>query len=252
MGDWLDSLDSAQDLGELPIPVKVLVTSHTMEEWSRRTRSDENELLAYAADKLYWSWRFELPDARFDSADALRLRASVRRIASIMELEEGTSWTDNGHSDISLAYKPLPPLLKQQREKRLLGQKGAGSATLEALQAPRYDGVRAHLAKAEAFLHVEPPDLANSAKESVCAVELLARLICNSPKDTLGDLIKKLQSTGRIDTALAKSLEGIWGFTSNAPAVRHGGKSTLDVAQAQLVLQLARSSIVYLLRADTD
>ena len=75
--------------------------------------------------------------------------------------------------------------------------------------------------------------------------------MCNDQAATLGELIKQLKGRQDLDSALLKALEGVWGYTSNAPGVRHGGTPDLDVAQAQITLDLARSSIHYLLRADT-
>jgi hypothetical protein len=120
-----------------------------------------------------------------------------------------------------------------------------------ALAAPRYSVVRTHLSKAQNFLTQDPPDLANSAKEAISAVEELARLVCDDSTSTLGELIKVMKNEKGLDPALVKALDGMWGYTSNAPGVRHSGAADLDIAQAQMTLDLARSSIGYLLRADT-
>ena len=252
LGDWIDDLPMGTDLAALPSPLVIKCTSYTVESWKKRSRADENDVLSFAANKLYWAWRFELDGARFTAADCLRLRTSLATIERILLLEEGTLWQQSDSSDHSLLYAPTPTLLKAQRERRIHGQAGTAKTGLEAaLAAPRYSGVRTHLSKSQSFLEQDPPDLANSAKEAICAVEALARLVCNDHNATLGDLIKQLKTKQDLDPALLKALEGIWGYTSNAPGVRHGGTADLDVAQAQITLDLARSSIYYLLRADT-
>ncbi len=252
LGDWIDELDTSTELAALPSSLVIKCTTYTMESWKKRPRADDNEVLSFAANKLYWAWRFELDGARFTAADCLRLRTSLTTIDRILLLEEGTLWQQSDTSDNSLLYVPTPTLLKAQREKRIHGPAGSAKTGLDAaLAAPRYAGVRAHLSKSHSFLSQDPPDLANSAKEAICAVEALARLVCNDQSSTLGDLIKKLKAKQDLDPALLKALEGMWGYTSNAPGVRHGGTADLDVAQAQVTLDLARSSIHYLLRADT-
>jgi len=251
LGDWLDDLDPAADLGGIPTPLVVKCTTHTVDSWRNRTRADDNDILSYAASKMYWAWRFELDGAHFSGADCLRLRTTASGIERVLVLEEGTSWTRGTTESDSLLFRPTPSFLRSQREKRMLGHEGSKVGLDHALGAPRYSGVRAHLSKSQQFLIQDPPDLANSAKEAICAVEALARLACNDQTATLGDLIKVLKSKHGLDPALVKALEGVWGYTSNAPAVRHGGTAALDVAQAQVILDLARSSIVYLLRADT-
>jgi len=253
LGDWLDELDPATELAAIQTPLVVKCTTHTIESWKTRSRADDSDILSYAASKLYWAWRLELDKARFTVADCLRLRSTLRGIERVLALEEGTSWTRQESTSDSLAYRPTPTFLRSQRERRILVREGGAKASIEtALAAPRYAGVRDHLSKAQRFLTIDPPDLANSAKEAICAVEALARLVCNDQTGTLGDLIKVLRSKHGLDPALVKALEGVWGYTSNAPAVRHGGVADLDVAQAQITLDLAPSSIYYLLRTDTE
>jgi len=252
LGDWIDELDPSTDLATLASPLVIKCTTHTVESWKKRARADDNDLLSYAASKLYWAWRFELEGARFTGADCLRLRTTLRSLERILVLEEGTSWNQVESSPSALLYRPTPSFLRAQREKRILGQAGGTKGSLEAaLRAPRYSGVRTHLSKSQMFLAQDPPDLANSAKEAICAVEALARLVCNDQTATLGELIKVLKAAHNLDPALTKALEGIWGYTSNAPGVRHGGTADLDIARAQVTLDLARSSIYYLLGADT-
>lgn len=252
VGDWLDQLDTPGENIECESPVRITLTSQAAESFLNRPRADDSTILSFAAAKMYWTWRFELDNTMFDGSDCLRLRTTLRTIGKMLTLEEGTLWTNSGSTPTSVLFRPTPLLLRTQREKRMLTAPGAGMSAAEAaLKAPRYAGVRAHLSKAHAFLGQDPPDLANSAKEAVCAVEALARLVCGDSTATLGDLIKVLKNKQGLDPALVKALEGIWGYTSNAPAVRHGGVAELDIVQAQVTLDLARSSINYLLRADT-
>lgn len=254
LGDWIDGLEPGTNLAALASPMVIPCTTHTLDSWKNRARADDDDILSYAANKLYWAWRFELESgARFTAADCLRLGTSLSTFKRMLLLEDPTSWNQRESNEHTVRYVPTSAFLRVQREQRMLSHASSAKATLDAgLAAPRYSVVRAHLSKAQAFLTQDPPDLANSAKESISAVEELARLVCDDPTSTLGDLIKVLKNKQGLDPALVKALEGMWGYTSNAPGVRHSGAADLDVAQAQMTLDLARSTIHYLLRADTS
>jgi hypothetical protein len=80
-------------------------------------------------------------------------------------------------------------------------------------------------------------------------VEGLARIVTGQTQDTLGDPIKHLKATGKLNGAMAKTLEGIWGLTSNAPGVRHGSAEPVDFAErdAQFVFETSEAALRYLL-----
>jgi hypothetical protein len=86
-------------------------------------------------------------------------------------------------------------------------------------------------------------------KEAICAVEGVARIVTGRPSQTLGDLIKELRSKGKLDGAIAKAFEGLWGFASSAPGVRHGSGSIAE-AEARLCVDMAKAAVTYLLTLD--
>jgi hypothetical protein len=51
---------------------------------------------------------------------------------------------------------------------------------------------------------------------------------------------------------MAKTLEGLWGFTSNSPGVRHGGATpaTIDEGEARYVVDGSEAAIRFLLTLD--
>ena len=101
-------------------------------------------------------------------------------------------------------------------------------AEISAIEAGLADsspfaGINRHLQDAlEKFTDRKNPDYRNSIKESISAVEGMARLITGDPKATLGKAIKRLKDNGLV---LHRSLEGAWGklygYTSDAGGIRH-------------------------------
>src|SRR5689334_2509688 len=63
------------------------------------------------------------------------------------------------------------------------------------------------------------PDYRNSIKESISAVESTCNLITGG-KDTLGEALKKVETTVAIHPALKKGFGNIYGYTSDASGIR--------------------------------
>jgi hypothetical protein len=73
--------------------------------------------------------------------------------------------------------------------------------------AVNYITVLNQFKKARYFLFEHnPPDYLNSVKESVSAVEGIARILCNEPKKTLSNLIPYLKERHLSHTAMSKIL----------------------------------------------
>src|SRR5438876_8328144 len=75
---------------------------------------------------------------------------------------------------------------------------------------------------------------------------------CALPIYTLGDIIKLLKRRGDLDPAIGKTLEGLWGYTSNAPGVRHGGTvaPTITEREARWVVDMSQAALQFLLELD--
>jgi len=127
-----------------------------------------------------------------------------------------------------------------------------GHPVLDQLLAPRYAGPHEYFVKALAYSAGPTVDLPNAAKEAVCAVESLGRIVTGHHSWTLGDIIKHLKKNQKLAPAIAKALEGLWGYASDAPGVRHGGANppTITVADTQLVIEMSAAAIRYLLELD--
>lgn len=69
----------------------------------------------------------------------------------------------------------------------------------------------------------ENPDYRNSIKESISAVEALARLITGNPKSELGAALNQIEKAGKLQIhgALKNGFSSIYGWTSDAQGIRH-------------------------------
>ena len=120
----------------------------------------------------------------------------------------------------------------------------------ELLTAPRYAAILAALRKARQLLDAATPDYSNAAKEAVGAVEQLARLVTAKPTATLGDCIKDLRATGRIEPPLLKGIEETWGWSSNTPGVRHGTDLAADAPTSRYIVAQSEAALALLLSVD--
>lgn len=82
------------------------------------------------------------------------------------------------------------------------------------------------------------PDYRNSIKESISAVEAMCRFLTDTPKATLGDALKLIDSKLEIHEALKQSYMKAYGYTSDAGGIRHAlmEKDTLDFEDAYFML----------------
>ena len=122
----------------------------------------------------------------------------------------------------------------------------------EQLVAPRYAAVQMAWRKARDLLDAPQPDYPNASKEAVSAVEQLARIVTGKPSATLGDAIKDLRSSGRIQAPLLKGIEEIWGWASDTPSVRHGASAALmvDESTGRYIVAQSLAAIALLLSVD--
>ena len=113
----------------------------------------------------------------------------------------------------------------------------------QAINNP-YEIVRGHLHKASVHLsHRENPDYENSIKESISAIEALCEILTGlkGREATLGNMLKKLESTGAVvHGGLKSAFNTLYGYTSDANGIRHAGDiggsaSTFEEAKFMLV-----------------
>ncbi|WP_430645422.1 AbiJ-NTD4 domain-containing protein [Agromyces sp. GXS1127] len=96
----------------------------------------------------------------------------------------------------------------------------------------RFAGANHHLKSAlTLYSRLESPDYANSIKESISAVEAMVKELTG--KSPLGDGLSELRrQRPDLDGALVSGWKSLYGYTSNAGGVRHGGLTGPNVTQA--------------------
>jgi len=122
------------------------------------------------------------------------------------------------------------------------------SAALEASKGEP-TGITAHLDAAIALYSDRiAPDYRNSIKESISAVESLAKSLAKDPKAELGKALKALEGKVDIHPALDRAFRALYGYTSDAGGIRHAmlETSTVDAEDAQYMLVSASAFINYL------
>jgi hypothetical protein len=118
----------------------------------------------------------------------------------------------------------------------------------QALDSGPFVGVAAHLRSAIDHLgRKQEPDYRNSIKESISAVESMAKELTSNPKATLGDALSILELKGRLHPALKKSLSALYGYTSNEEGIRHAmlEEPSLSAVDAKFILVVCSAFINY-------
>ena len=116
----------------------------------------------------------------------------------------------------------------------------------QAMHVP-YDGVKKHIHQAlSLFSDRENPDYSNSIKESISAVESLVKEVTGENQGTLGKLINQLN----LHPAFGNSLTKLYGFTSDAKGIRHGGTGKplkIDQNTARFMLITCSAFVNYII-----
>jgi hypothetical protein len=118
-----------------------------------------------------------------------------------------------------------------------------------ALADSRFAGVATHLERAlELYANRENPDYRNSIKESISAVESMARIVANSPKATLSDALKAMEKNGTLHPALKEGFTKLYAYTSDEEGIRHAmlDEPNLNAADARYFLLSCTSFVNYL------
>jgi len=93
------------------------------------------------------------------------------------------------------------------------------------------------------------PDYRNSIKESISAVESIAKIISNNSNDSLGASLDKIKGQLKIHPALERGFKQIYGYTSDTDGIRHAlmDESTCDFEDAKFMLVSCSAFINYLI-----
>lgn len=118
----------------------------------------------------------------------------------------------------------------------------------EALNS-QHNEVKKHLEQALSLLSDrENPDFRNSIKESISAVESLAKKVTGDPKATLGEALKKLKENKPLHPAFEQALQKLYGWTSDGDGIRHALSDATSVtsADARFMLIVCSAFVNYL------
>lgn len=114
-----------------------------------------------------------------------------------------------------------------------------------------YGGVQEHLKTALNHMNNRTnPDFRNSIKESISAVESLAKILSGKDKSTLGEALNALESKGvDLHGALKASFQSLYGYTSDSSGIRHAllEESTLTKTDAKFMLVSCSAFVNYLI-----
>ena len=100
-------------------------------------------------------------------------------------------------------------------------------------RAAPYPGVKTHLTAAIGLMSSRTnPDYRNSIKESISAVESLAKKWANNDAATLGTVLKALEKSRKLHPALKNAFTALYGYTSDADGIRHSLMSETELRKA--------------------
>ena len=157
--------------------------------------------------------------------------------------------------------RPLTDLLNAFLERELSGYRFVSGHLIdvtnqeeikmieEVARDSRFAGVSAHIKRAlEHYTDRENPDYRNSIKESISAVESIARVVSKRDKATLGDALKTIEESGQLHPALKNGFLKLYGYTSDEQGIRHAmlNEPNLTAADARYFLVSCSSFVNYL------
>lgn len=116
-----------------------------------------------------------------------------------------------------------------------------GEAVVESIRILRQTGLNAsvtHLRKASECIN--RADWAGCMRESIHAVESVARQFDPGGAGTLGPALASLEKHGRLHPALKKAFSNLYGYTSDQQGIRHAllDRDTADVSMDEAVFML--------------
>jgi hypothetical protein len=126
---------------------------------------------------------------------------------------------------------------------------------IETIEAALYSpgpfaGVRLHIETALNMLaDRESPNYRNSIKESISAVESLAKVVTGKEKATLADALKVIDSKVSLHGALKEALAKLYAYTSDADGIRHAmlEEASLTFNDAKFMLVACSAFINYVI-----
>ncbi|HTO15794.1 MAG TPA: hypothetical protein VLZ83_08480 [Edaphocola sp.] len=115
----------------------------------------------------------------------------------------------------------------------------------------KFNSVKTHLRRAvELYSDRKSPDYRNSIKESISAVEALAKIIVGNDKTTLGQALKEIENIHKIPGSLKSAFSALYGYTSDEGGIRHAlleSDVDVDIDEARFMLIACSAFVNYLI-----
>ncbi|HUU47023.1 MAG TPA: hypothetical protein VM118_14950 [Acidobacteriota bacterium] len=132
-----------------------------------------------------------------------------------------------------------------------------GQAIEDAIRsAEPFPGVRTHLRNAVSiFSERKDPEYRSSVKESIDAVESLARIISGQTKDSLGKILPGLARDLGVHPALGKAFSCLYGYASDEGGVRHSlldDQSRVGLTEAKFMLVASAAIVNFLIQKSQE
>ena len=120
-------------------------------------------------------------------------------------------------------------------------------AVFSVLIGPEFHGPDEQFGHAITALNARPePNLRGCVSDAVGALEGVANIIAGTEGEQLNDLLKQSLYKTQIHGALLRVLDSLYGYRGNASAHGQVGESQVGFEEAEWVLRLCASTIVYL------
>lgn len=158
----------------------------------------------------------------------------IKNVNKLFE-ENGVGWRLNGRSHFETA---LPKDLSRR------------SVAIEERLSDKFEPARNSYRKAKQFALGVHKDPENSIKESVTALESVAKILYENTA-TFGAALNKMRGDSEVPKGIVSVMQKFYDYTNDEPGVRHGSTQTAksDEMDAELALHLSAAFIRYLLEA---
>ncbi|HYL56656.1 MAG TPA: hypothetical protein VEU73_13880 [Gemmatimonadales bacterium] len=212
-------------------------------------------------DAIWSVYRRIIVEASVPWTDDIR-RDVVQRIETVMDHEvpyvedmARDVIVQHGHGfDLFLrdASKGMRERIEAEMDLFGVRYRPVAASVILQLQADRYAGPRQHWTETLAALRSTPARTTHAAREAILALEGLAKIVAESPNETLGGCIKVLKKRGLLDGATANSLDALWGLVNTTQGLRHGAteEQTLPHSLAGYIVSVSEAALKLLFSLD--
>ena len=233
--------------------------------------SGEGDFVAFYADKriAYQIWDYmgcpidRLPDLSGECMRGIHQRFFTSAWNDIYDFVEFVVKCSEGEARENLIRACNSRLEKENSAYRIVGGKITLITSDEEIQSVEsaiekslpFSGVQKHLTTALSHLSDRSnPDYRNSIKESISAVESMAKHISGKKKVTLDNALKTIKQAENLPASLQAAFSKLYGYTSDADGIRHAltEESNIGHAEAKFMLVACSAFTNYLVEKTAE